>query len=98
MPNPRSAAEWANLWDMTDCPHDPPHPTNEGAEPYQACLAAMFDAYARQRVEAFRERAAHIIKTLYQREHDAVPDDKRDGQELLLETDAALRAGKGTGC
>ena len=59
MPNPR-AAEWVRT-----VPLDCPHPEAQEVYVCYACAAANLDAYARQQVEAFRERAAQIAEEGY---------------------------------
>ena len=81
MPNPpTAAAEWVRTVPL-DCPHV------EAREVYVCyeCAVANLDAFARQQVEAFRER---VIAWLDNEDRDGDPDDLYTGRRHRV---AAIR-------
>ena len=81
MPNPRTAAEWAEVWldQWLGC---------EGRSVEKA-LADWLDAYARQQVEAFRER---VVEWLDNEDKAGDPDDLYTGRRHRVTAIRALDA------
>lgn len=65
-----------------------------GGVPYNACECDRLKAAIKEALEEVEK----AVQSIYIREHNAVPDDKHDGQEVAREIIAALQAAlRGTG-
>ena len=83
MTPPRSMEEWAEA-----CRHAMPSVIPS----VKLCLECA-RTYAAEQVAQARQEWMEQIARIYQREHDALPDDKKDGQAVAAEIAAAIRAG-----